>query len=232
MVAAVAVQNVNGVNGVKLMLFGPGAVGLGHAGVKAAAQQGGQAGVLKPFAVGPLPAVIKIGGKSLLFAPLFIHRAPGGDGGILRLIVGGVHVVDAAGQAGLHDGQVLIGQGNVHDQIGLIALDQGSQLLHLVGVHPGGGDFGGGLTRQFGGQRVALCFGAAGNAQLGEHPAHLTAFADGHVGDAAAADDQYFAHNQFLLMNDGYTKPEAVPAPPCRRWRWMRRTGPAWGPAR
>ena len=27
------------------------------------------------------------------------------------------------------------------------------------------------------------------NTPLGEHPAHLTAFADGHVGDAAAADD-------------------------------------------
>ena len=44
MVTAVAVQNVDGVNGVELVFFGVGAVGLGDARVKAAAQQGGEAG--------------------------------------------------------------------------------------------------------------------------------------------------------------------------------------------
>ena len=44
-VAAIAVQNINGVDGVKLMLLGIGAVSLGHARVKAAAQQGGEAGL-------------------------------------------------------------------------------------------------------------------------------------------------------------------------------------------
>ena len=43
-VAAVAVQNVDGVDGVELVLLGVSAVSLGHARVKAAAQQGSQAG--------------------------------------------------------------------------------------------------------------------------------------------------------------------------------------------
>ena len=47
MVAAVAVQNINGVNGIKFMLLGVGAVRLGHTRVEAAAQQGGQPRLLK-----------------------------------------------------------------------------------------------------------------------------------------------------------------------------------------
>lgn len=49
MVAAVAVQDIDGVDGVKLMLGGVSAVSLGNARVKAAAQQGSQAGILKLF---------------------------------------------------------------------------------------------------------------------------------------------------------------------------------------
>ena len=59
-VAAVAVQDVDGVDGVELVLLGVGAVSLGDTRVKAAAQQGSQAGFLKLFGVGPLPAVIKV----------------------------------------------------------------------------------------------------------------------------------------------------------------------------
>ena len=46
MVAAVAVQNVDGVDLVKQVLLGIGAVHLGHARVKAGAQQGGEAAAL------------------------------------------------------------------------------------------------------------------------------------------------------------------------------------------
>ena len=108
MVAAVAVQDIDGVDGVKLMLLRVGAVGLGHTGVKAAAQQGGQAGLLELFAVGPLPAVIEIGGEALLFAPLLVDGPPFRIVRILGLIVRGIHIVHAAGQARVHDGQVLV----------------------------------------------------------------------------------------------------------------------------
>ena len=104
-VAAVAVQDINGVDGVELVLFGVGAVSLGHARVKAAAQQSGQAGLLELFCIGPLPAVIKVGGEAGLLAALLVNSAPGGIVGILRLVVGGIHIVDTALQAGIHDGQ-------------------------------------------------------------------------------------------------------------------------------
>ena len=188
-VAAVAVQNVNGVDGIKLVLLGVGAVGLGHARVKAAAQQGGEAGLLKLLPVGPLPGVVEIGGETLLLAALLIGGLPLGLLDVLGLVVGGVHVVDAALQAGVHDGQVLVGQGDVHHQVGLVALDEGNHFLHLVGVHLGGGDLGGGLAGQLGGQGVTLGLGAAGDAQLGKDLADLAALADGYVGHAAAADD-------------------------------------------
>ena len=193
-VTAVAVQDVDGVNGVELVLLGVGTVGLGDARVKAAAQQGSQAGFLELLGVGPLPAVIKVGRETGLLAALLVDGAPFGVIGVLRLVVGGVHVVDAAGKAGVHDGQVLIGQGDVHHEVGLVSLDEGDHLLSLVGVHLSGGDFSRGLGGQLCSQLVALCLGAAGNADLGKHFGHLAALVDGNGGHAAAADDQNFAH--------------------------------------
>ena len=189
MVAAVAVQNIDGVDGVKLVLLGVGAVGLGHARVKAAAQQGDEARLLKLLPVGPLPGVVEVGGKALLLAALLVDGLPLRLLDVLGLVVGGVHIVDAARQAGVHDGQVLIGQGDIHHQVRLVALDEGDHLVHLVGIHLGGGDLGGGLAGKVGGQLVALGLGAAGDAQLREYIADLAALADGHGGHAAAADD-------------------------------------------
>ena len=155
-VAAVAVQNVDGVDGIELVLFGVGAVRLGHTRVKAAAQQGGQTGFLELFGVGPLPAVIKVGREAGFLAALLVDGAPLRVVGVLGLIVGGVHVVDAAGKAGVHDGQILIRQGDVHHEIRLVSLDQGDDLFHLVCVHLCGGDLGGGGGSQLGSQLIAL----------------------------------------------------------------------------
>ena len=103
MVTAVAVENVDRVNRVELMFGGVGAVGLRHTRVKATAQQRSQAGILKLFLVGPLPAVIEVGGKAFLLAALLVDGTPGGVVGVFGFVVGGVHVVDAAGKAGVHD---------------------------------------------------------------------------------------------------------------------------------
>ena len=200
-VAAVAVQDINGVDGVELVLFGVGAVSLGHARVKAAAQQSGQAGLLELFCIGPLPAVIKVGGEAGLLAALLVNSAPGGIVGILRLVVGGIHIVDTALQAGIHDGQILVRQGDIHHQIRLVAVDQGHQFLHLVCIHLCGGDLGGGQGGQLFGQGVALGLGAAGDAQFGEHLRGLAAFLDGDRGDTAAANDENSAHDSTLLFS-------------------------------
>ena len=166
MVAAVAVQNVDGVDLVEEVLLGVGTVGLGHAGIKAGAQESGETGLLKLLLVGPLPGVVKVSGEPLLLAALLIDRTPLGIVDVLGLVVGGVHVVHAAGQAGVHDGQVLIGQGDVHDQVGLHLLDEGDDLIDVIGVHLLGGDLRLGLALQLSLHGVALGLGAAGDADL------------------------------------------------------------------
>ncbi len=173
MVAAVAVQDVDGVDLVKVVLQGVGGEHAGDARIEAGAQDGGQAGVLKLLGVGPLPAVVKVGGEAFLLAALFVDGAPGGVVGVLGLIVGGVDVVDAAGQAGVHDGKILVRQGHIQDQVGLVSPDDPLQVLHIVGVDGHGGD----LHR------------GAGGFQLGLQGVAL--------GDAAAANDKQFAHDVY-----------------------------------
>ena len=202
-VAAVAVQDVDGVDLVEQVLLGVGAVGLGDAGVKAGAQQSGEAGLLELLLVGPLVGVVEVGGETLLLAALLVVGAPGGVGEVLGLVVGGIQVVDAALQAGVHNGQILVGQGDVHHQVGLVLPDKGCHLGCVVGVHLGGGDTGLGLALQVGLEGIALGFGAGGDADVGEQVIALAALADGHVGHTAAADDENFAHEKHSLSVAG-----------------------------
>ena len=140
MIAAVAVENVDGVNLVEQVLLGVSAVRLRHAGIKARAQQSGETGLFKFLLVRPLVGIIEVGGEALLLAALLILRAPCGIGEILRLVVGGIQIIHAALQAGIHDRQILIRQSNVHHQIGLIIPNQRNHLINVVGVHLRGGD--------------------------------------------------------------------------------------------
>ena len=114
-VAGVAIHDVEVNDLVEDMLGSVGGEHLAHARVEAAAEDGGESGLLEAVAVSPLPAVLKV---SL----------------ILWLVVGGVEIVDAAGQTGVHDGQILVGQGEVDDQLRLIAADELLELLHIIGV--------------------------------------------------------------------------------------------------
>ena len=141
-----------------------------------------------------------------------------------------------------------VGQGDVHDQIGLVGLDKGDDFLGLVRIHLCRGDLGGGFGRQLCRQLVALGFSPAGDADLGKDFRHLAALVDGDGSNTAAADDEDFTHGKFLLCWLFYVnvskcvKPgtraspcpvrSGAPAAPCRPWRWKRRRGPAWGPAR
>src|SRR5699024_9679939 len=176
-ISGVAVEDVNVLDLVKVVFLGIGGKHPCHARVEAAAQQGGDTGFLKFFPVGPLPAVFKFSG-------------------ILRLIVGGIHIVDLGGKAGVHDGQVLIGQSQVNYHIRLDLLDEGDEGVHVIGVYLGGGDFGL-AAGKFLRQRVAFGFSPAGDADFFKDVAVLTAFVDGYTGYAAAADDECFSHNTF-----------------------------------
>ena len=115
-VAGVAVYDVEILYLVEVVLGGIGGVDAAHARVESAAQYGGQSGLLETLLIGPLPAVLEV---SLVF----------------RLIVGCVQIVAAACQAGLHDSEVLIGQGQVHHQFGLVVVEERFELLHVVGVN-------------------------------------------------------------------------------------------------
>ena len=170
MIAAVAVQDINVMDLVKLMLQGIGGKYAGNPGIEAAAQQSGNAGLLKALPVGPLPAVLK-----------FCR--------VLRLIVGGIHVIGFRSQTGVHNGQILVGQGQIQHHVRLLLFNQGDKLLHLVRVHLAGGDLRFGGPLQFLLQGVAFGFGAAGNADLLKHLTVLTAFVDGYRSHSAAADN-------------------------------------------
>ena len=74
-------------------------------------------------------------------AALFVNGAPFGVIGVLRLVVCGIHVVNTAGEAGIHNGEILIRQSDVHDEIRLVALDKVTKLLHVVCIDLCRGDF-------------------------------------------------------------------------------------------
>ena len=188
-VAAVAVQNIDGVDLVKQMFLRIRTVRLGDARIEARAQQRGQAGLFKLLLVVPLVGVVKISREALLLAALLIPRTPCGIVQVFGLVVCRIHIIDAAGQAGVHDGQILIGQGDVHDQIGLYVVDERNQFIYLVGIDLTGGDLGLGGALELFLERVALGLGAACDADFLKDLAVLAALVDCDRRNAAAADD-------------------------------------------
>ena len=115
-VAGVAIDDIEVLYFVEVVLGGIGGEDAGHTRVKAAAEDGRQAGLLKALAVGPLPAVLEV-----------CH--------VLGLVVSRIKIVDTALQTGFHDGKVLIGQGQVHHQFGLEVFEEGHQFVHVVGIN-------------------------------------------------------------------------------------------------
>jgi hypothetical protein len=116
-VAGVAVDDVQLVDLVEEVLLGVGAVDVGHAGIENRAEQRHE-GLLEAVPIGPLPFVFELGL-------------------VRRLVVGGVEVVDPGLEAGVHEGQVLVGQGDVEHQVRLERLDQGHGLGDVVGIKGG-----------------------------------------------------------------------------------------------
>ena len=104
-VAAVAVQDVERVDLVEVVLLRIRREHLGDAGVEAAAEYRGESRLLEPLAVRPLPRVLEV----RLFR---------------RLVVGGVEVADARGETRVHDREVLIRERDVHHEVGTEVLDE------------------------------------------------------------------------------------------------------------
>ena len=187
-VTAVAVKDVDRVDAVELVLRRIRAVRLGHARVEAAAEQCREASLLELLLVGPLPAVVEVGGEAGFLTTLLVDRAPLRIIRVLRLVVCGIHVVDAAGEAGIHDGEVLVRKGDVHHEIRLVATDQCAELLHVIGINLCRRDLR--LRRRCKLLRecITLRLRAAGNAELRKNVTHLTALGNRNTGYTTAAD--------------------------------------------
>ena len=115
-VAGVGVHDVDCLDGIKEVLLGIGAEDVRDARVEAGAQQGHQAGLLEAFAVSPLPRVFEL-------------RQ------VRWFIVRGIDVVNAGVEAGVHQVKVLVGQGDVDEQVGTEGLDQGNRRFDIIGIH-------------------------------------------------------------------------------------------------
>ena len=116
MVTGIAVDNVDIFDFVEQEFLGIGAENVRYARIEPTAQNGGQAGLFELVLIGPLPVVFELRD-------------------IARFIVCRVHIVAARFQAGIHDRQVLIGQGHVNQQVRLHLIDEGDDLFDIVGVH-------------------------------------------------------------------------------------------------
>ena len=188
-VAAVAVENVNGVDLIEIVLEGIGGEDTRHTWIEAGAEERGEPCRLEFLLICPLPGIIEIRGKALFLAALFVDGTPLRVVGILCLIVGGIDVIRTAGKARVHNGEILIGKRHVQDGVRLVFLHQLTQGIKAVSVHLGGGNHGLGGGAQLISEGIALRYGSRCNADL-RKDGILTALVNGDRCNAAAADDE------------------------------------------
>ncbi len=148
-----------------------------HTRVEPASENCGQTCLLETLAVSPLPAIFEM---SL----------------ILRLIVGGVEIVDATLKACLHDGQILIGESYIDTDIGLVTVEKLTELLNRVGIHLIGGDVGRTDTCC---KTVAFLFRARRYDDFRENVRILGTFRCHYCADASGADDNNFSHDRYYI---------------------------------
>ena len=172
-IAGVAVEDVHRVDAIEVVLTGVGGEDVGYTRVETGTEQGREPGLFESVLIGPLPFVFELGL-------------------IRRLVVGGVEIVDPGFQAGVHDGQILVGQGHVDHHLGFDLADQCDQFRHIVSVDLGGLNP---VATDLGSDLLALGEGAAGQPDVAEDLWQLGAFVGHHTAYAAGADDQDSTHD-------------------------------------
>ena len=184
-VAGVAVYDVEILNLVEVVLSCVSGEDACNARVEAAAENSCQTSLLEALLVSPLPRVLEV---SL----------------VLRFVVGGVEVRASASQTSLHDGEVLIGQGEVDDQFRLVVVEESLELLYIVSVHLSGLDVGVADCLDY---AVTLRLCAACNHEVGENVSVLRNLERCNCSDATGADHKYFSHcfYFFSLLFFGFT---------------------------
>ena len=172
MVASIAVYDIQVMDFVKIVLSGIGSIDAAYARVKTTTQNSGKSGFLELVLISPLPAILEV---SL----------------VLRFVVGGVQIVAATGQTGIHDGEVLIRQGQVDNQLGLEAIEEHLELLYIIGIHLGGLNIWVAYRLDY---LVAFLLTATGYHKVGKHIGILVNLECRYGGDASGANHQYSAH--------------------------------------
>ena len=169
-VATVDVDDVERVDFIEMVFQRPSGENVGHAGVETGAEERGESGFLEFFLILPLPRILE-----------FCD--------IQRLVVGGVHVVAARQQAGFHQIEVLVGEGDVDEELGTSFSDERGGFLGVIGIDLGGGDGPAGAQLHFGGDRVALRDGSRGEGDFPEDLGNHGAFVGDDAADPAGSDD-------------------------------------------
>ena len=187
-IPAVAVEDIDRFNGIKIVLLRIGAENLRYARVKTGPQQGADAGIFIFFEVVPLVRIIEISGKSFLLYALFVVCAPYGIIRVFTFIIRRIDIMNFGLQTGFHDRKILIGQGHVQYGDGFKLIDQSYQLFHAVGIDFGGRELCLCFILYFFDQLRAFAFRAAGNENIRENIIGLRTFLDGDLRDAAASD--------------------------------------------
>lgn len=121
-------------------------------------------------------------------------------GFLLGLVVGRVEIVDATLQAGLHDGEVLIREGDVDADVGFVAVEELHELLDGICVNLVGDDAASYLL----GDPVTLRFRARGEDYFGEDIAVLRAFVSHDGTNASGSDNKYFSHFVLVILGFGF----------------------------
>ena len=133
-VARVAIQNVDRMNLVKIMLLRIGAKHIRNARVKPAAKQREDSRLFVACVIRPLLFVLEM-------------RRIG------VLVVRRVEVVRARAQTRFHDAQILIGQRDIHDKIGAHLVNERNKRFHIVRIDT----FNLNLAQAFGANRIRDC---------------------------------------------------------------------------
>ena len=115
-VSGIAIYNIQIMDFIKVMLGGISRKDGGHTWVETASQHGHQSLFLESVLIRPLPAVLEVSF-------------------VLRLIVGGIEVVNSALQTSIHNRQVLIRKCDINYNVRLEGLHQCDKFLHVVGIH-------------------------------------------------------------------------------------------------
>ena len=171
MVAGVCVENIHGFDFVEKVFLRVGAINVGDARVESGAEQGGEPGFFKAFAISPLPRVFE-------FCV------------IRRFVVCGVHVVHAGVEASVHQRQILIRERDVDEHLRFEFAEQRDDFLHVVGIDLRGFEHDAGRVFDVGGDCLAFVFVARGEHDFAEFRRVLRDLVSDDVADAARTDDE------------------------------------------